>query len=251
MKSLRHILLASALLLLVPIGAGAQNHIRRAMEKARQRQAEMALRQEAAETASSAPRGSAYLHYLVEDGDTVYLDKIPPTWITERRDLKDDRAWREYYKLVWRFARVYPYAIASGHLIRRVDSTLNAQHYGAIRKDRYISAVQKQLFNDFEKPMRDMSIQQGTLLLKLIGRETGITPYEIIKSYKNGLAAGFWQGVAKMFENDLKSQYDPEGDDRDTEELVQIWKSGNFPSLYWSIFWEDPPVVNVPDRYFQ
>ena len=248
MKPLRHIVIL--LLLLLPIQAGAQGHVRRAMEKARQRQAEMAQRQVASE-ATSAQQGSAYMHYMIEDGDTVYIDKLPPTWLTERRNAKDDRAWREYYKLVWRFARVYPYAIASGHLVKQVDSTLNAQHYGPIRKERYLSAVQKQLFKDFEKPMRDMSIQQGAVLLKLIGRETGLTPYEIIKSYKNGIAAGFWQGVAKMFENNLKSQYDPEGADRQMEELVQIWQRGEFHDLYWSVFWEDPPKIYVPKSYLE
>ena len=244
-KRLRHIVLLLVILLL-PLQAGAQGHIRRAMEKARERQEQMARREVANQ---AAPQGSAYMHFIVEDGDTTYLDKLPPIWILGRRNAKDERSWRAYYKLVWRFPRVYPYALASGRLIQKVDSTLNAEHYGVIRKDRYISALQKQLFKDFEGDFRNMSIQQGALMLKLINRETGITAYEIIKTYKNSLAAGFWQGVAKLFDNDLKSGYDPEGADRQLEELVQIWQRGEFPSLYWSVFWEDPPVVNVPESY--
>ena len=96
-----------------------------------------------------------------------------------------------------------------------------------------------------------MTISQGALLLKLIDRETGMPPYTVIKEYKSGAAAGFWQAVAKLFENDLKSQYDPEGEDRDTEELVQIWKAGAFKNLYWSVFWEDPPEIEVPAYYFK
>ena len=186
---------------------------------------------------------------LVQDGDTTYLDRLPAVYILGRGKHSTEKSWREYYKLVWRFARVYPYAQASGILVKQVDSTLNAEHYGIIRKDRYISAIQKQLFKDFESSFRDMSIQQGTVMLKLIGRETGITPYEIIKNYKSGLAAGFWQGIAKLFENDLKAGYDPQGADRELEELVQIWHRGEFRDLYWSVFWEDPPSVNIPDRY--
>ena len=97
--------------------------------------------------------------------------------------------------------------------------------------------------------LRQMSIQQGAVLLKLIDRETGVPPYEIIKTYKNGAAAVFWQGVAKMFENDLKSAYDPTGADALLEELVQIWQRGEFRDFYWSLFWEEPPVVEVPERY--
>lgn len=248
MKGFRHIALLC--LLLLPLTAGAQGHVRRAMERARQRQEEMARRQVISDSAAI-PQGSGYMQMLVSGGDTTYLDKLPPIWIIGRRNAKDDRAWREYYKLVWRFARVYPYALASGGLKRQVDSTLNAEHYGLIRKDRYMSAIQKQLFKDFEGALRDMSIQQGAVLLKLIGRETGLTPYDIIKNYKSGIAAGFWQGIAKMFENDLKSQYDPDGADRPLEELVQIWQRGEFPALYWSVFWEDPPKVYVPESYFE
>ena len=76
-------------------------------------------------------------------------------------------------------------------------------------------------------------------------------PYAVIKEYKSGAAAGFWQAVAKLFENDLKSEYDPEGEDRDIEELVQIWKAGAFKNLYWSVFWEDPPEIEVPEKYFR
>lgn len=248
MKRVRHIVLASALLLLFPLGAGAQNHIRRAMDRARERQAEMARRQVQADGVEGA-RG--YLRMQVENGDTTYLDKLPPIYIIGRGKARSEKQWRAYYKLVWRFARVYPYAQASGQLIKQVDSTLNAEHYRGLKKERYIDAVQKQLFRDFEKPMRNMSIQQGALLLKLINRETGLTPYIIIKDYKNRLAAGFWEAVAKLFDNSLKTGYDPTGADATIEELVQIWNVGEFPALYWSIFWEEPPQVDVPESYLE
>lgn len=232
---------------MLPLHAGAQGHVRRAMEKARARQEAMAHAQVNSENGISS---GGYMRMKVENGDTTYLDKLPAIYIFGRGKHMSEKSWRDYYKLVWRFARVYPYAQASGHLVRQVDSTLNAEHYGFIRKERYISAIQKQLFKDFEKPMRDMTISQGALLLKLINRETGITPYEIIKNYKSGVAAGFWQGVAKLFDNSLKAQYDPEGADRQLEELVQIWQRGEFRDLYWSVFWEEPPAVNVPESYF-
>jgi hypothetical protein len=146
---------------------------------------------------------------------------------------------------------VYPYAQASGRLQEIVDSTIAANNYGRMKKDRYMNEVQSMLFKDFEGALRKMTISQGAVLLKLIDRETGQSSYSIIHDYKNGIAAGFWQGVAKLFDNDLKSEYDPEGADRDLEGLVQAWQNGTFKSLYWSIFWEDPPEVKVPDFYLK
>jgi hypothetical protein len=247
LKRTLHILLALTLAL-APLSASAQNHVRRAMERARARQEAMARRQVQADGIEG---GRGFLRMLVENGDTTYLDNLPPTYIFSQGSKQNSKNWRDYYKLVWRFARVYPYAVASGRLVRQVDSTLNAQHYRGLRKERYISAIQKQLFKDFEGAFRDMSIQQGAVLLKLISRETGLTAYEIIKDYKGGITAVFWQGVAKLFDNNLKSQYDPKGADKDLEELVQIWQAGEFPALYWSVFWEEAPRIKIPDKYLK
>ena len=85
--------------------------------------------------------------------------------------------------------------------------------------------------------------------MKLIDREVGKSSYNIIKGYKSGMTAGFWQGVAKMFGSDLKKPYDPEGEDKNTEELVKIWENGDFPGFYWSLFWEYPQEMPIPEKY--
>lgn len=243
MKKHLHILLLLTLLL-APLQGRAQGHVRRAMERARAQQEAMARKEVNSERGNV---GAGYLRMMVQDGDTIYLDTIKPTWITERGKHRSEKSWQNYYKLVWRFARVYPYAEEAGRLQRQIDSVIAAENMGMVRKDRLVGQVQKQLFRNFEGAFRQMSISQGALMMKLIDRESGKSSYSIIKEYKNGVAAGFWQAVAKLFDNDLKSQYDPEGADRDIEELVQIWKAGEFRELYWSLFWEEAPVIEIPE----
>ena len=104
----RHILLI--VLTLIPLGVSAQNHVRRAMERARERQEAMAR----AQVASEQGKGSGgNMRMVVKDGDTTYLDRLPAVYILSRSKRTTDKQWRQYYKLVWRFARAYPYA----HLI--------------------------------------------------------------------------------------------------------------------------------------
>jgi len=232
-------------LLLATVVPAAGQHVKAAMRKAKEREEAMARRIVMNDGTSGL---SGYLSYRVMDGDTMYFDTIDPVWIFSRKQQKD---WKKYYRLVYNFARVYPFAEASGRLQEIVDSTIAANHYGRVKKERYMNEVQGMLFKDFEGSLRKMTISQGAVLLKLIDRETGHSSYSIIHDYKNGIAAGFWQGIAKLFDNDLKSKYDPEGADKDIEELVQIWQAGNFPALYWSVFWEDPPHVKVPESYFK
>ena len=249
MKTARHILLALTLILLPMLASAQSNHVRRAMERARQRQDAMAR------ASVNSDKGKGQAGYLPmradEHGDTVFFDKLNTIWVIGRRKTTTEKDWRAFYKLVYRFPRVYPYAEAAGHIQHTVDSTIEARHMNFFAKDRYISSIQSQLFSNFEGAFREMTITQGALLMKLIDRETGQSSYSIIKEYKSGVAAGFWQMIAKMFDNDLKSKYDPDGADREVEQLVRIWKAGEFKNLYWSVFWEDPPEITVPPLQFK
>ena len=55
--------------------------------------------------------------------------------------------------------------------------------------------------------------------------------------------------LAKIFGTDLKKPYDPEGEDRPIEELVQLWETGQFEGLYYSLFWKYPPEMEIPSKY--
>lgn len=194
------------------------------------------------------PEPKPMLGYEVVNGDTLYFDIINPSKVTSFRKMKG-REWRRYYRLVWNFSKTYPYALVARTLIHQTDSTFTADELGRRKREKYVNKVQKELFNAFEQPMRNMTVTQGQLLMKLIDREVGKSSFSIIKDYKNGIAAGFWQGVAKLFGSDLKKHYDPAGADRQVEELVQKWDSGEFPALYFSIFGEYPKVVEIPSKY--
>ena len=190
---------------------------------------------------------SGFMGYRVEKGDTVYYDSIDPTWIFPRgrrgrNDLKN------YYRLVYNFNKVYPYALLAKDLITQVDGHIASNSLRRRQKEKYINQMQKELFEAYEQPLKNMSISQGRLLIKLIDREIGKSSFLIIKDYKSGITAGFWQGIAKIFGNDLKSRYDADGEDKITEYLVEKWKRGEFDALYYSIFWEMPKRPEIASK---
>ena len=176
------------------------------------------------------------LHYKVINGDTLFVERITPSKCYSRLPRQKGKEWRKYYRLVHNFAKTYPYALASKKILMSVDSTVIADGLKRGKRDKYITQVQKELFAVFEAPLRSMTVSQGALLMKLVNREIGKTSFKIIKDYKNGIAAGFWQGIAKIFGSDLKKPYDPKGADKNTEELVKIWEAGEFDLLYFAIF---------------
>lgn len=190
-----------------------------------------------------------FMEFRVENGDTVFVDVLPPARVWERLPRQKGRDWKKYYRLVYNFSKVYPYAIEAGRLTRQTDSTFATGKLSRLKKDRYINSIQNDLIKRYEPVLRKMTISQGKVLIKLISRETGLTPYDIIHDYKNGIAAGFWQGIAKLFGGDLNAKYDPlyNDDDAQIEDLVLKWESGDFPGYYWSLFGKDPDIPKLPE----
>lgn len=189
------------------------------------------------------------MEYRIEGRDTVYIGELPAARVYSRLPRQKGRDWRKYYRLVYNFSKVYPYAIIARHLVEEADSTIAADNLRRGKRERYINSVQNELFETFEEPMKNLTVSQGALLMKLIDREVGKSSYNIIKDYKSRMAAGFWQGIAKLFGSDLKAPYDPDGEDRQTEELVKIWEDGEFEGLYYSLFWEYPKLPEIPSKY--
>lgn len=203
-------------------------------------------------------RDTAYMmQYVVDErGDTLFVDELPPAFkYVKPPKGKKGKKWRDYYKLVHNFAKTYPYALLAGEKLAEADAHLEQKNMNKRKKTRYINEFQDDLFETFEEPMRNLTVSQGALLLRLIDRETGLTPYLILQKYKNKASAGFWQGIARLFGSDMKRPYAPSGEDKDVEELVQIYQRGEFNYLYVSIFGKRPPepvqraVHDYPQRY--
>jgi hypothetical protein len=189
------------------------------------------------------------LQYFVENGDTIYFDHLTASKVYSRLPKQKGKEWRKYYRLVHNFSKAYPYALVVKKLVIEADSTMAADNLKGMKREKYIAGVQKELFDVFESQMRSLTVSQGALIMKLVDREVGKSSYSLIKGYTSGITAGFWQGIAKLFGSDLKKPYDPEGEDARTEELVQIWEAGDYDAFYFSIFWKDPPQLQIPEKY--
>ena len=174
------------------------------------------------------------MQYFIEDnGDTLYFIQMDPVYVfpVPAQGTKD---WKEYRRLVYNFKKVYPYAIAAKNRMDEMEAELAAIPKSKDR-DKLVSQYEKEIFKEFEKPIRKLSFSQGKLLLKLIDREVGQTSYYVIKDLKGGFKAFFWQGIAKFFGADLKKPYDKYGEDRNVEKLVKMYQEGSFEMLCWQL----------------
>lgn len=178
------------------------------------------------------------MRYQVINGDTVYVAELPPIFKFDqiKRTRRQSREWRKYRRLVYNFKVVYPYALQGREIIREADSVLATNDFSEREREQYLNEYQRKLFKKFERPLRNMTISQGRLLMKLVDREMGRPSFYIIREYRGRLSAGFWQTIARIFGNDLKKPYDKFGEDRPVEDLVVLYQAGGFDAFYFSLF---------------
>ena len=157
---------------------------------------------------------SPLLGQLVVDGDTVPWSVLDEMLFVVKPTLSDFQARRNYYILMKKVGRVYPYVREAA---LRMDS-VNIQLEGIDRRRqrrKYTKSYQKYLEERFEPELRKLTRSEGQILSKLVYRETRTSVYQIIKTYRNGLSARFWSMTAWWYDIDLKRPYDPENDAED------------------------------------
>ena len=138
----------------------------------------------------------------------------------------DDEDRKRIRKLRTDIFVVYPYAIAAAAILHQVDDSLDKMDRRRDRK-RYLKTIDKSLDAAFKAPLKNLTIDQGHVLVKLIDRQTGQNCYSIIKELKGGISAMIWQSVGVFFKNNLVKEYDPEGNDREMESLVKDLEASN------------------------
>jgi len=127
---------------------------------------------------------------------------IPPPNFSSRREA------RKYWKLVYNLKRVLPYARIVNTTLAEMEVKLSNTVTDRERR-LFIKSVEDSLWTQYEPELRKMTITQGKLLFKLVDKESSQNTYYWIEHYKGSFSAFFWQGVARLFGTNLKSDYDP------------------------------------------
>ena len=133
--------------------------------------------------------------------------------------------YKRYTRLIRKIKKVYPFAKDAAAELE----IYNQKFIGLTderEKKKYVKQVEKELFEKYEGDLRKLTISEGRYLMLLIDRETGETSYELIKELRGSLPALFWQGIAKIFGNDLKEDYDPEYKHFVIEQIVRMIEKG-------------------------
>ena len=154
---------------------------------------------------SSAQDKVLFANFSIIDGDTIFISNMPKVDILEFK-YKDEQ--NQYRILKRRVLKVYPYAILAKEKLNTIQNELDSIPKRRHKK-RYTKQMSKWVKEEYSDRLKNLSMKEGKILVKLIYRETNLTSYEIVKSYRGRFNAFFWQTMAKLWENNLKTEYDP------------------------------------------
>lgn len=162
---------------------------------------------------------------IIEGEDTLIHKNIQEVWVMPPREFESRRHERRYNRYVHKVKKVLPYAKEAGRLLEKYEPVYFALEEQNDRRQ-LMKNLEDELMSQYKDELKKMTISEGRILLKLIDRETRRTSYKLLKDFRGGLSAFFWQGIARLFGSDLKAEYDPEGEDRMLEEIVTLVEVG-------------------------
>jgi hypothetical protein len=167
---------------------------------------------------------------MVVNNDTIPIVDLPvciiSTHKTHQRSLSKNEQKR-YNRLHRYVKKVYPYATLAASKLKECEVELiGIEDEGERRK--IMKKVEIALKEKYGDELKNLTVTQGKILLKLIDRQTGHTSYELLKELRGSFSAAMWQGLAVLFGHSLKLDYEPGGEDWMIEDIITKIENGTY-----------------------
>jgi len=174
---------------------------------------------------------------LILDGDTTIIHTLDSVIITQTRTFASAEEKALYYRYLRNAKKVYPYAIEAIRIFREMEEVTKDLK----RRDRkrYIKKLQDDLEREFEEPLKNLSKNQGMILVKMIERERQRSMYDMVSELRGGFTAFYWNSFSYFYGYRLKRPYTV-GDD---PILDMVLKDFN---ISYDI---DNPSFKLPENY--
>lgn len=154
-------------------------------------------------------KDSTKVEYYIYEGDTLYLPVVElEEVVIGKGDQQSEEEKKMFLLLRRRVLKVYPYAKAAADNLTMLNKNM-AKLKTEREKKKYFKIVEDYLQNTFEAQLKKMSRKEGQVLVKLIHRQTGKTTYTLVKELKSGWKAFWSNNTARLFDINLKKEYDP------------------------------------------
>lgn len=149
-------------------------------------------------------RGKVY-PVLISEGDTMVLAEIDDVSISSPRKFDNSDDYKRYRKYKYYAAKVYPYALEAIKVYK--DINYATRDMSRRKRKKYIKAMNNELKQKFEDPLKGLSKTQGKILVKMIERELDVKMYDVIREFRGRFKAVYWNQSSKLLGYRLKHGY--------------------------------------------
>ncbi len=164
--------------------------------------------------------------WYVSNGDTLVKATHSAIEISANSNNRHKKS--QYDKLQKKVIKVYPYAHAAAEVMNMYEA-LCLQVTDPKDQEKLLNQAEDEMKKQFENDLRNMTVSEGVILIKLIDRETGENSYRLVQELKGKFSAFMWQSVARVFGHNLKDEYEAEGEDVWIENIVMRIEDGSIP----------------------
>ena len=164
-------------------------------------------------------------YYAVINGDTVKVINMKPVTVFPPKIFKNKKQETFYWKTVRDVKRTLPYAKLIYNILIETYQYMETLPDDDSRQ-KHLKKMEKEIFEEYKPILKKLTFSQGKMLIKLVNRECNQSSYEIIRAFLGSFRAGFWQAFGKIFGVTLKSEWDPQGKDKDIERICVLVEQG-------------------------
>ncbi|MCR5014266.1 MAG: DUF4294 domain-containing protein [Bacteroidales bacterium] len=163
----------------------------------------------------------------INGNDTMLIVYLPEVDIDLMNRYYEISSTRKGRHLVRNVRKVYPYAKLAGQKMKEIDEML-ANISNSSERSRLMKKAEDEITAQYTEDLKNLTFQQGAILIRLIDRETGNTSYQVVRELRGTLRAFFYQGFARLWGYNLKTEYDPHSnrEDDQIETIVTLLERG-------------------------
>ena len=157
-----------------------------------------------------------YSRIVDESGDTCRYTFLRDLYVFPPMKFKNKKEEEFYWRTVRDVRKTLPYAkLAFATLCETYEYIQTIPDKKT--REKHLKTLEKDIFEQYKPVVKNMTKNQGKIMLKLINRETDQTSYNIVKAFLGSFRAGFWQTFGRFFGMNMKAGFHP---DKNREDAI-------------------------------
>jgi hypothetical protein len=158
-----------------------------------------------AQTDSLPAAQGAWARLEIVAGDSTFAMSLRPVKVSAKRTFKDLQEQRQYYLYKRAAKKVYPYALQALELYSEISG--ETAEMNKRQRRRFIRNEHKELKEDFQDQLKNLSKTEGKVLIKMLEKELNQPFYEVLKETRGTTTAVYWHNLGKIWGYNLKDGY--------------------------------------------